>query len=188
MNVLAARFALAAVIAFALVCALAQMRPDLDPVAMPLSAYLRGPYSAPVQAVYYLLAAGLVALGFVFRRSRDDDVRAAMFAVAGVALVPVAATALVDVDGANAELARLVHGLAAQTVFIVLTIAMLLQSLAWRAQGRIALAAACVAALALHRLAPGLPRGATQKLLIALILTWLAWSALAFLRCRPRSP
>lgn len=179
----AAAFAFFAVALFALVCGLAQLRPDLDPIAVPLSGYLTGDYGALVRLAYYILGAGIVALALTIRAYDRNGVRPALFALAGVALIPVAATALVDPAGPDGELARYVHGIAAQTVFVVLTIAMLMQSFAWRSRARIALAAACFVALVINRLLPALPRGAAQKLLIVLILLWLgaaAWSLAGF--------
>ena len=198
----AASFALTSVAIFAMICMAAQFaRPDLDPAAAPLSFYLVGRFGAIVRAAYYLLAAGLIAFGCVAYRASDARLRSALpmqlFVAAGLALAPVAASAPLGVDGApHAELARFVHGVAAQATFLSVTVAMLLQSWRWWndaafASGRrfrLLLAATAFAALWVNALARVGPRGAMQKGLIVLILVWLAgasWRVLRVLRSPP---
>jgi hypothetical membrane protein len=186
-----AGFAFVTVVVFALVCGAVQfLRPDLDPWRAQLSVYLTGDYGALVRAVYYALAAGLVTLGVSAYRASNPARRSAapllLFVIAGIALVPVAVTELFAMDGGqHAPLARYVHGVAAETTFLCVTVAMLLQSLWWRrdpafAHGRsarIVLAVAAFVMLWIHALAHAGPAGLMQKILIALILAWLGLAA-----------
>jgi hypothetical protein len=186
-----AAFALATVVLFTLVCGAVQfLRPDLDPLRAQLSFYLVGDYGALVRGVYYALAAGLVALGVSAYRASDPARRSAapllLFAIAGIALVPVAVTELFATGGgAHAPFARYVHGVMAETTFLCVTVAMVLQSLWWRrdpafARGRIpriVLAVAAFVMLWMHALAHIGPVGLMQKILIALILAWLGIAA-----------
>jgi hypothetical protein len=179
-----AGFAGATVVLFTLVCGVVQfLRSDLDPLRAQLSFYLTGDYGSLVRAVYYALGAGLAGLGASAYRASDPARRSAapllLFAIAGIALVPVAVTELFAIDGGkHAPLARYVHGVAAETTFLCVTVAMLLQSLWWRrdpafARGRVArivLAAAAFAMLWVQALAHAGPAGLMQKILIMLIL------------------
>jgi len=184
-------FAFATVVLFTIVCGSVQfLRPDLDPLRAQLSFYLTGEYGALVRSAYYALAAGLVALGISAYRASNPARRSAapllLFVIAGIALIPVAVSEMFAVDGGtHAPLARYVHGIAAETTFLCVTVAMLLQSLWWRrdaafARGRvarIAVAAAAFVMLWIHALAHVGPAGLMQKILIALILAWLGIAA-----------
>jgi hypothetical protein len=186
-----ARFALVTVVLFTLVCGAVQfLRPDLDPLRAQLSFYLTGDYGALVRAVYYALAAGLIALGFAAYRASNPARRSAapllLFVIAGIALVPVAVTETFAIDGGTrAPLARYLHGVAAETTFLCVTVAMVLQSLWWRrdpafVQGavpRIVLAMAAFAMLWVNALVHVGAAGLMQKILIALILVWLGVAA-----------
>ncbi|MFC5741025.1 DUF998 domain-containing protein [Dyella tabacisoli] len=183
-----------AVIAFALVCGAAQfIRYDLDPIAIPLSAYLDGPGGVYVRSVYYLMTPVLIGFAWAGYQVTSIEKRSALaavlFVVAGVSLSPVAAT--VSFAGTPHEnLARLIHGLAAQTTFLCLSFGMLLLSARWRRDPRlhqggplgVVLAWLATAALWLQILDHRLPRGLVQKLLIVLILLWLGWAACQMLR------
>ena len=60
----------AAVIAFALIAGTLQFtRTDLDPIAMPLSTYLRGPGGFWLRDAYYLMAASIAVFAFAGYRS-----------------------------------------------------------------------------------------------------------------------
>jgi hypothetical protein len=186
-----AHFALAAVVIFTLVCGAVQfLRSDLDPLRAPLSFFLTGDYGAFVRAAYYALAAGLVALGIAAYRTSNPARRSAapllLFVIAGIALVPVAVTELFATDGgAHAAFARYLHGVAAETTFICVTVAILLQSLWWRRDpafvpgrvARIVLSFAAFAMLWVNALLRIGLAGLMQKVLIALILAWLALAA-----------
>lgn len=185
--------------AFAFVCAAVQgLRTDLDWIAAPLSYYLTGAYGDGVIAAYLGLSVGLAAIGFGFRRALQGAARSAapllLFLVAALALATTALSEKVKLHDASGAW-ELVHLLAAQTTFLCVTVAMLLQSwrlrgdAAWRAHSAplLLLAAAAFAALWGHVLARGLPRGASQKTVIVLILAWLAWASWRLWRAR-RAP
>jgi hypothetical protein len=195
-----AAFALATVVLFTLVCGAVQfLRPDLDPLRAQLSFYLTGDYGALVRAVYYALGAGLVALGVSAYRASNPARRSAapllLFVIAGIALVPVAVTEVFAMgSGIHAALARYVHGVAAETTFLCVTVAMSLQSLWWRrdpayVDGRVARIWLALSAFAMlwfqvfvHTGVPGL----MQKVLIASILAWLGIAAWQTQRTAPR--
>jgi hypothetical protein len=191
---------LAGVAAFALVCGVVQvLRTDLSWSAAPLSYYLTGAYGDGVIASYLALSVALAAIGLGFRRVLRGRARSAapllLFLVAAFAL---ALTALSEKAKALDEGGgwALVHLLAAQTTFLCATVAMLLQSWRWRgdalwrrysARG-LALAAFAFAALWVHALVRGLPRGSSQKAVIVLILAWLAWASFRLWRTSSFSP
>lgn len=174
------------------------LRTDLDWVSAPLSFYLIGPYGVVLQAAYVALSLGLLGLGLGCYRSGARTARsgapALLFAVAGIALT-VTALAHTPVPRQPLTLEGLVHGVAAQTAFLCVTSAMLLQAWRWRAdpgwRHRFApaftLALLCFIALWVHALWRELPRGASQKAVIALIACWLALVA-NWLRLGPRAP
>lgn len=171
-----------AVLVFAAVCGAAQAwRADLDPLRMPLSAYLAGVGGAWVRGAYYLLAIALAWFGasggMAASRQRRSALAAVLFVVAGIALAAVALSYSVP----RTPWLEFVHGLSANTAFLCVGVGMLLQSLHWRREtadrfthGLLALAAIGFAALWLPMLWHGLPRGATQKGTIGLILLWNA--------------
>ncbi len=176
-----------ACIAFLLIAlALQFLRPDLDWMRTPLSFYLVGPYGPLLQGAYGLLSLGLMGLGVSAYRSGAIQARSAapllLFVVAGIALA-VTALAETPFPGRALTLQGLVHGLAAQTAFLCVTVAMLLQAWRWRADPgfrhrfatAFSLAALCFLALWVHVLARDLPRGSSQKAVIALIGFWLLW-------------
>jgi hypothetical protein len=175
-------------LAFALVCLAVQFaRSDLDWTTAPLSFYLVGAYGPLVKAVYVALGAALVALGFGFRAARVPErarIAPALFALGGIALV-VTAFAESATRSGTASLEARIHGLAAMTAFLSVTLAMLWQSLRlrgdadWRARFPTALPLAVLAFLALlaHALLRVGPRGVSQKAVIVLILAWLAIGA-----------
>ncbi|WP_266167891.1 DUF998 domain-containing protein [Dyella subtropica] len=183
-----------AVTAFAVVCTAAQFwRTDLDPVAVPLSAYLTGPGGLYVRAVYDLIAIALLGFAWGSYRVTTAPLRSglasALFAGAGLAL-PVVATTELFAGGPHENLARLTHGLAAQATFLWLSFGMLLLANRWRrdphmARGHLpglALAWLATAVLWLQVFAPGLPHGLMQKLTIALIVLWLGWASRHMMR------
>ncbi|AIF48464.1 hypothetical protein HY57_15075 [Dyella japonica A8] len=178
-----------ATLGFALTaCALQWTRTDLDPMIMPLSAYLHGPGGAWLRGAYDLMASALACLAWASRHATRRDLRSglasALFMVAALALPVVAATVLYE--GTTSEnLARLLHGEAAQATFLCLVVGMLLVSTRWLRDGRmqrnrhVGVVLAWLAFVQMWVLAlwKGLPQGLMQKTLIALILCWLAWVA-----------
>lgn len=178
--------ALSAVMLFAVVCFAAQvMRTDLDWLRAPLSFYLLGDYGWAVKSVYFALGAALILIGLGYYRALTASARSGapllLFVVAGLAL-DVTALADSSTQPGAYSLEAFVHGLAANTAFLCVTVAMLLQSArlrgdaAWRQRAVMAfmLAAVCFAALWVHVLWREAPRGLTQKVVIVLILGWLA--------------
>lgn len=187
----AARFgtiAFAGVLVFALACVAAQIfRTDLDWTTAPLSFYLLGAHGQIVKAAYVALAASLVSLGLGFRAAcvpARARIAPALFVLGGAALVVTAFAEPATRPGPHWLEAR-IHGLAAMTAFLSVTLAMLWQSLCLRRDaGRhvrftTALPLATLAFLALlaHALLRIGPRGISQKAVIVLILAWLATGA-----------
>lgn len=181
--------ALAGVAAFTLVCVAAHyLRSDIDWIRAPLSFYLLGKFGWLVKSAYFMLGASLILLGVGYYRVLGVPARSGapllLFVMAGLAL-PV--TALADSSsGTGARtLEMLVHGVAAATAFLCATTAMMLQ--AWRLRADVrwrgrfalafALAAASFVAMWAHALWREAPRGLSQKLVIAMILAWLAMAA-----------
>lgn len=180
--------ALVGVATFAIVCGAVQfLRTDYEWLSVPLSFYVLGPYGRIVEASYFVLAAGLVALGLGWYRVLDRDARSAapllLFVAAAIALC-VTAFESTDVPDGPRTLHGLVHVVAAMATFLCVTVAMLLQAwrlrldMRWRSRFRSALALAVVAfiALWLDALVKSIPRGLGEKVVIALILVWL-WRA-----------
>ena len=178
-----------AVIAFALTAGVLQLsRTDLDPIAMPLSAYLRGAGGAWLRGAYYLMASALACLAWSSYRATRADLRSglasALFLVAAVALPVVAWTVLYE-HTPRQDIARVIHGEAAQTTFLCLVVAMLVLSTRWLRDPRmqrsrylgVTLAWLAFVQMWVLALWKGLPPGLTQKALIVLILLWLAWVA-----------
>lgn len=188
-----------AVIAFAAVCGAAQFwRTDLDPVAVPLSIYLTGPGGTYVRMTYYLMGVALIVFAAGSYRATARPLRSGLalvlFAIPGLLLPIVAATELFK-GTPHESLAGLIHGLAAQSTFLSLSFGMLLLSSRWRRDPRLrasrhaglSLAWLATAALWLQVFMRTLPHGLMQKLLIVLILLWLAWAARQLLRAaQPR--
>ncbi len=180
---------------FALVCGAAQFwRSDLDPLVMPLSAYLTGPGADYVRLAYYVMAAGLLSLaiaGFLATPARNRSALAAiLLGVAAVALPPVALTALFEHTDYQ-QLAHLLHNMAAEITFLCLCFAMPLLSMRWHRAPRVSsswagavLAWAAFAWLWVYVIYHGLPSGSMQKILIVMILAWLGWAAWQLLRAR----
>lgn len=185
----AGSLALAGVAVFALVCLGAHvLRSDLDWIRAPLSFYLLGEYGWVVKGAYFVLGATLILLGLGYYRALTGTARSGvpmlLFVVAGISLD---VTALADsrTGGGPYTVEDVVHGVAASTAFLSVTTAMLLQ--AWRLRDdaswrhrfatAFALAVTCFVAMWAHALWREAPRGLTQKIVIALILAWLALAA-----------
>jgi len=182
--------ALLGVAVFAITCGAAQfLRPDHDWRHVPLSFYVLGPYGSMVETGYFVLAVGLAALGIGWYRALDRDARSAapllLFLAAAIALC-ITAVAFTDVPDGPHTLHGLVHGLAAMTTFLCISVAMLLQSWRLRLDSRwhpcfrsaFALASIAFVALWIDALVKTLPRGLSEKTVIVLILSWLwrtAW-------------
>lgn len=180
--------ALIGVAVFAVTCSTAQLlRTDYSLLDTPLSFYVLGPSGGAVEASYFALAVGLVALGAGWYRALARGARSAapmlLFVIGAVALC-VTAVEFTDVPNRAPTLHGYVHVVAAGATFLCITVAMLLQSWRlrgdphWRARFRSAftLAAITFAALWTYALVKAIPRGLGEKIVIALILLWL-WRA-----------
>lgn len=196
--------ALAVVLALLLFLAIATglqfARDDLDWMRATLSLYLHGPYGVLLRGAYCVLAVAIAVLGVMLYQQAHGSARRglppSLFAVAGLGLATVA---IGDswLPQYAPLLAPLIHGLAAQTAFLCVTVAMLLQAwcfgrdarwrqLYWLTWGWAWLA---FAGLWLHVLWRGSPRGLGQKLVIATVVGWLLLVALAsWRRSRKETP
>ncbi len=188
--------ALGACLAFmALVLLLQFLRQDLDWARATLSLYLHGPHGLWLRGAYCLLAVAIGALAVALHAQARRPARRALpvllFVMAGMGL---AGVALGDswLPMHAPLLAPLVHGVAAQTAFLCVTVAMLVQAWCfgrdarWQGLHRLAWwwAWLAFAGLWLHIIWRGSPRGLGQKLVIALVVGWLALVALRLWRQR----
>lgn len=181
--------ALTGILVFALACVLTQiLRRDLDWVDVPLSFYLLGPGGMWLRAAYFVMAASLVLLGIGLYQALAAPARST--APLLLFIISAAALCITAVEETNtwahpATFHGFIHGVAAQTTFLCVTMAMLLQSLCmrldarWRPWARWALlgALACFVSLWVQALWRDLPRGASQKVLVLMIVLWLAAAA-----------
>ena len=188
-----ARVALLTLVALALFVAIALWtqwaRDDLDWVQATLSLYLHGPWGLALRTAYCVLALAIMLLAVALHANSRSPRRSAaaplLFWVAALGLMGVAIGDSWLPERAPL-LAPLVHGLSANTAFLCVSVAMLLQSWYLRADPRWRTWAGpawwwawlCFVLLWLHVLWRGPPRGAGQKLVIAVVLVWLvsvAW-------------
>lgn len=192
---------IAALLVFSVVAISLQFaRDDLDWVRATLSLYLHGPYGGLLRSAYCLLALAISVLGWLLYRQARGRARrglpVGLFATAGLGL---AAVAIGDswLPQYAPLFAPVLHGLAAQTAFLCVTVAMLLQAwcfgqdVRWRSVYRLAWVWAWLAfaGLWLHVLWRGSPRGLGQKLVIAAVVGWLLLVALlAWRHSRKETP
>lgn len=192
--------ALTGVTVFALVCGAAQLlRTDYDPLGMPLSFYVIGPCGGWVEAAYFVLSPGLIALGVGWYRALAHGARSAapllLFTVTAIALC-ITAVEFTDIPGQPPTLHGYVHVMAALVTFLCATVAMLLQSWRIHADPRwrghfpsaFVIAALAFAALWIDALARPVPRGLGEKIVIVLILIWLWRAAWWLARGAPITP
>ncbi|OEZ01936.1 hypothetical protein BIY45_03950 [Stenotrophomonas sp. BIIR7] len=185
-----AQLALLALAGFVLIALWTQWaRQDLDWVQATLSLYLHGPWGLALRTAYCVLAVAIMLLAWsLYTASRSPRRSAAaplLFCVAGLGLMGVAIGDSWLPEQAPL-LAPLVHGVAANTAFLCVSVAMLLQSWYLRADPQWHRWAGpawwwawlCFALLWLHVLWRGPPRGAGQKLVIAAVVLWLVVAAL----------
>lgn len=174
-------------------------RTDLDWARATLSLYLHGPHGVLLRAAYCLLAVAIGVLAWSLHAQLCGPARRrlppVLFSVAALGLATVA---IGDswLPTHAPLLAPLVHALAAQTAFLCVTVAMLLQcgcfgrDPRWRALSRWAWGWAWLsfAGLWLHVLWRAGPRGLGQKLVIALVVGWLLMVAIAAWRRLHKEP
>jgi len=189
-----AQLALLALAGFVLTAVWTQFaRQDLDWVQATLSLYLHGPWGLALRTAYCVLGVAIMLLAWALHGASRSPRRSAaaplLFCVAALGLLGVAIGDSWLPESAPL-LAPLIHGLAANTAFLCVSVAMLLQSWYLRADpywGRWAGVAwwwawLCFVLLWLHVLWRGPPRGAGQKLVIAAVVLWLAATALQLWR------
>ncbi|MET0288159.1 MAG: DUF998 domain-containing protein [Pseudoxanthomonas sp.] len=164
------------------------LRPELDFVRSQMSLYLIGPWGHLLQAAYCGLSLGMLALSLGLRRALVPAARSAapvlVFALAGLSLT-VTAFAWMDMPGVDRTLEGLIHGISAQSAFLLATTGLILQALrfakdpAWHRHLRWALpwALACFASVWVLAFWREAPRGLAQKTVIGLILGWMAVTA-----------
>jgi len=183
-------WAMAGVIVFAVVAAAMQfLRTDLEFARATLSFYLLGPLGIWLQLAYLGLSMSLALVGIGYFGAATREGRSAvalsLFLIGAIAL---AVTAWAETDrggGAALTTAAAIHAISAPLAFLGTTLGMLMQGWAlrrdprWRRHFALAfgLALACFFALWLHALWRELPRGLSQKAVIAMILLWLALAA-----------
>ena len=155
----------------------------------PLSFYLSGPHGLWLRAAYYGLAVAMVLLATGLWRTLAPAARQllppVLLACGGVALAVTATFPGPRPGHAVGELEAVVHGLSAIASFLFVGVAMLLQSASlhrdphWRrlAWLLLPLAAIAFAGLWWHALDRSLPRGGSQKAVVALYLLWLGVAA-----------
>lgn len=175
--------------AFLLVAiALQFVRGDLDWQRTTLSHYLIGPYGLLLRTMYCLLGLGIIGLAAGLYGGLQRSARSAapllLFAVAALALATVSVGDSY-LPALAPDLHRFVHATAAQTAFLCVTTAMLLQ--AWRFRGdarwrsrfpvSFVFAAACFLLLWLHVLWRPASGGGMQKMIILLVVWWLTLHA-----------
>jgi hypothetical protein len=166
------------------------LRPEYDGWRAPLSFYLSGPHSAWLRAGYYGLALCAMLLAYDLRRTLAPAARYTLVPVllagGGLALAVTATFPGPSPGHPVSDAGAVIHGLSAITSFLLVGVAMLLQSSSlhrdphWRAVAMplLVLAALGFGGLWLHALWKTLPRGGSQKAVIALYLLWLgavAW-------------
>lgn len=182
----------------AAVVAVHVLRDDHDVWHAPLSFYLSGPHGHWLVAAYCVLGLGLVSLAFATRAATSVEARYALtpaLFVGGALSLAVTAFWPGSAPGQPVDPpGDFVHRISAMCSFLFVGLGMLLQSLglrrdpAWRGMAGplLLLAVAAFAALWLHALWRALPRGASQKAVVALYLLWAAWLAWRLRALSPR--
>ncbi|MGH8111176.1 MAG: DUF998 domain-containing protein [Rhodanobacteraceae bacterium] len=188
---------------FAVVCGAVQfLRTDYNPLGMPLSFYVIGPYGRVVEGSFFVLAVGLAALGAGWYRALGHSARSVapllLFMLSALALC-VTAAEFTDVPGQPPTVHGDIHVIASAVAFLSVTFAMLLQAWwmrldpRWHPHSRSALVVAAVAFVALWAYAliisvASIPRGLGEKVVIVLILIWLWRAAWWLVRAPPIKP
>lgn len=176
---------------FALVAVTVQaLHPSYDWVRAPLSFYLSGPHGLWLQGAYVALALGIAAQAFGAWRIEGGGIASTLtlllFFGGAVALIVTALYPGGTPVRTVSPLEHRIHGISALLAFGLTGLGMLVQGAkdACRGEWRwLWLAVLAVIALLLHVFLRELPRGASQKAVIALYLLWLGLRSV-----RMRSP
>lgn len=179
------RLAAATGVAFlALVAALQVLRGDLSWVDAQLSRYLHGPYGLGLRTAYCLMAMAIALMAPALQRTLQPWARSnTVLGLFWCAALGLAGVAIGDswLPELAPDAAPMLHLLSAQTAFLCVIAALLLQSWqfrrdpAWRPRSgpAFALGLLAFAVLAWNAGMHGAPRGLSQKLAIGLIVGWL---------------
>lgn len=176
--------ALVGVAFLAWVVALQFLRTDLSWSGAQLSRYLHGPYGLALRVAYCTLAISMVPLAAALQASQAPALRSnTVFGLFCVAAAGLAGVAIGDsyLPERAPDIALPVHLFAAQTAFLCVIAAILLQSWRfrvdprWRRHARLAgrLGALAFVVLFAHAVLRLGPRGLGQKSAIALIVAWM---------------
>lgn len=156
------------------------VHPSYDWAHAPLSFYLSGPHGVWLQSAYVALALAIALQSLrvwrVARHGIANTLALLLFCAGACGLVVTALYPGGSPAGAVPAFEHRVHLISALSAFGLTGLAMLLRgALDWRAGGRMLLPLAILAfvCLLLHVGIRELPRGASQKAVIALYLLWL---------------
>lgn len=181
----AGALAAAAGLAFiGLVLVLQWLRGDLWWIDAQLSAYLHGAYGLLLRTAYCLLAAAMAWLAVGLYAALAPAARSrTVLGLFWLAALGLCAVAIGDswMPELAPDAAKLVHVVSADTTFLCVIAAVLLQSWyfgrdrAWRAQcvGACVLGWAAFAVLLFHVTVTSAPPGISQKIAIVLIVAWM---------------
>lgn len=173
-------------------------RADLDWYTAPISFYLLGPYSSWLVAAYFGLAAAILSVAIGVYLALEPSARRALplvlFSIGAVS-VCIVALAETNTTGSGPTFHGFIHNLAALLAFLLVSVAMLLQSWSFRQSAMwkanfiraFGLAAAAFIALLFYGLWEALPRGAAQKTVILLIVLWLMLVSRWLTRLKPEA-
>jgi hypothetical protein len=166
------------------------LRRELDPIAMPFSAYLSGTSRRIGLACYSCLALGIAAFAMAsvsrFGPDNGTDIASALFFASVVLVAIAAATARADAPLAiDDPKLRLLHRWSAFFAFLSVIAAIAVDTYAWRALsmshgiwiGMAGLAGALVLLFAVLSFTPVAFKGAVQKLLMFGIVAWFVFVA-----------
>ncbi|TQV38248.1 DUF998 domain-containing protein [Xanthomonas perforans] len=191
----AGRIAAAAGMVFiGLVLVLQWLRRDLWWVDAQLSAYLHGPYGLLLRTAYCLLAASMawLALGLYAALAPAARSRTVLglfwMAALGLCMVSIGDSWMPELAP---EAAAMVHVLSADTTFLCVIAAVLLQAWYFRADVRwrahfpsaFPLGWAAFAVLLFHVTVTSAPLGISQKIAIVLIVAWMVRAGTVLARC-----
>ncbi|AWH29572.1 DUF998 domain-containing protein [Stenotrophomonas sp. YAU14A_MKIMI4_1] len=190
-DTLAAVFVLATTTLFGMTCGVVQIiRKDLDPMHVPLTLYLNGPWGGAVRGAYYAMTAGLIVMaGILWGREEREPLGwvAPVLLVISALSLPVLVVTRPRPGHVFSKRSLYFHRGSTYFTFINLIVAMCFVSLTQGAVGAaqsiwgLLLCILAVKGLALTIFARDLPRGLVQKGLILTIVLWLYWAVASLL-------